>query len=142
MKLKITNLKEVNAAIKKQAKIAIEKAAENLFQRGLSTIQEAREEARFYNRTNNLRSSFGVAVSINAKIIKSDFELVGNGELGDGGDGLSRAQKLIGSVVNENRNKLLLVLVAGEKYALYVEAKDNKTVLTTFALNLKKELKK
>lgn len=142
MKLKISNWSEINKVIVKHSERVLDIAADKLFQLGLETIKDARENARFYNWTNNLRSSFGVAVSVNGKIIRSDFQLFGDGLLGDGSGGLKKAQSLIDLEVNKNRNQLLLVLVAGEEYAVYVEAKENKSVLTAFALELKKKLKK
>ncbi|MBD1434856.1 hypothetical protein H8B06_18680 [Sphingobacterium sp. DN00404] len=140
MKLTITNWSEINKALKVHAEKVLDEVAEKLFQLGLATINDARTHARFNNFSNNLRSSFAIAVALNGKIIKSDYSQVGNGTLGDGSEGMAKAKKLINEIVSEHRNQLLLVLVAGESYALYVEAKDNKTVLTQFALELKKKL--
>ncbi|MEI5984438.1 MULTISPECIES: hypothetical protein [Sphingobacterium] len=139
--LKIKNENQILKVLKQKTEKVIEEAAEKLFQMGQSTIKDARDNAKFMNHTNNLRSSLGVAVSLNGKILKSDFELVGDGKKGDGSDGYAKAEKLINERVEEYKDKLLLILVAGEDYAMYVENRANKSVLTTFARQLIKKLK-
>ncbi len=127
--------------LKQHAKRVIDILADRMYDKGMIAINEARANATFQNHTNNLRSSFGVAVALNGRIIRSNFELHGNGSLGDGGEGLAKAKRLIGERAGQYRDQLLLVLVAAEQYALYVESKG-RAVLTFVSYDLKKNLKK
>lgn len=83
----------------------------------------------------NLRSSVGYAVCKKGRIVKkSDFETVLNGS-----DGAAKGIKMIEELASEySQYEYSLFIVAGEEYAVYVEAVDGKVVLASGQLYVEK----
>ncbi|MFD2597328.1 hypothetical protein ACFSQ3_00070 [Sphingobacterium corticis] len=94
---------------------------------------DARSHAEFINHTHNLRSSIGAVVFKDGLIVHSNFKLSGNG-----GDGMAKGENV--SRENIPPKGIGMMLVAGEDYALYVEAKDNKWVISGSSMRLEKVL--
>lgn len=106
---------------------------------GEKCIIEARnrsQEESWYDQTGNLRSSIGYVIVMDGKIVTtSDFKQVKNGSSGTL-EGKSLAKKL----ASNYKTGYALIVVAGMHYAAYVEAMDNKVVLTSAELLAKREL--
>lgn len=91
------------------------------------------------NDTGSLRSSIGYAVGRQGKVARiSGFDVVMQGS-----DGSRKGRSLAQGLVEDYSTfDYVLVLVAGEEYAVYVEAVDNKIVLSSGWLYIKKKLPK
>lgn len=85
----------------------------------------------------SLRSSVGYAVAHRGQIVRmSDFTAVLNGA-----EGSRKGRELVKEIASEYSTfDYVLILVAGEDYAVYVEAIENKIVLSSGWLYIKKEL--
>lgn len=91
------------------------------------------------NDTGSLRSSIGYAIGKGGKMVKmSDFDVILQGSEGSR-KGKALAEKLVSEYSTFD---YVLVLVAGEEYAVYVEAVENRIVLSSGLLYIKKELTK
>lgn len=93
--------------------------------------------SEWLNDTGNLRSSIGYAVGKRGKTVRiSDFDVVL-----DGSEGSQRGKELAEKLVDDYSSyDYTLILVAGEEYAVYVEAIENKIVLSSGLLYIQKEL--
>lgn len=106
---------------------------------GEECVREARDrspEASWIDQTGNLRSSIGyVIVRPGGKLKLGGFE-------GGESDGASTGASYAKSIAKEyaNRRDYTLILVAGMKYAVYVEALENKDVLATPELYARRRL--
>lgn len=87
-----------------------------------TTAESARKNAEFLNHTFNLRSSLGTVVFRDGVIVHRNFKDVG------GEDGYNKAISV--AEANVPSDGIGMMLVAGEDYALYVEAKHNKWVIS------------
>lgn len=96
---------------------------------------DLRQNADFMNHTFNLRSSLGAVVFRNGMIVHENFEAVSGGS-----DGLQKGKQVAQN--NIPSTGLGMMLVAGEDYALYVEARDNKWVISGSSMRLTKLLQK
>lgn len=99
------------------------------------TAQDARQHAEFINHSHNLRSSLGTVVFKNGSIVYRNFQLSGSGS-----DGLEKGKSVAES--NIPSSGIGMMLVAGEDYALYVEAKDNKWVISGSSMRLAEVLQR
>lgn len=97
---------------------------------GEECIKEARDrtpEMSWYDQTGNLRSSIGYIIVCNGEIVKrSTFKKVK-----DGNDGPKEGMALAMEVAKDYSDGYALIVVAGMKYAAYVEAMGNKNVLAS-----------
>ena len=104
---------------------------------GEKCINEAREYGSYQDRTGNLRSSIGYVVLKDGKSIeKGGFQLTKSG-----GNGQKEGEAFINKVISQYSKGFVLVVVAGMKYASYVEAR-NYNVLTSAELLAEKEVPK
>lgn len=131
MKLSLVNIHDLLINFKEVSESAEKEIVQEWFDLGFEIISRCRTHASFQNWTNNLRSSFGVAVSQNGRILKHSYELHGSGSVGDGKDGLEAAKHLTQQIADENPNTIVLILVAAEGYAGYVE-RTGRSVLSGF----------
>ena len=93
---------------------------------GMTCVNEARINGSYRDRTGNLRSSVGYIVVQDGKIVnESAFSLNAGGE-----EGAAFIKKLAA----ESPHRIALIVVAGMKYAKYVEAL-NFNVLTSAELH-------
>lgn len=87
---------------------------------GLECVKEARTMRKYTDRTGNLRSSTGYAVVYDGRIVKqSNFEKVKQTST----EGAATGKELIQQLASSYADGLVLVLVAGMDYAVYVEAR-------------------
>ena len=95
--------------------------------------------SEWFNDTGALRSSVGYAVGKRGETVRiSDF-----GVIMQGADGSRKGKALAERLVSEYSTfDYVLILVVGEEYAVYVEAIENKIVLSSGWLYIKKNLTK
>ena len=99
---------------------AIQTAITILNDVGLECVNEARTAMRYKVQTANLTSSTGYAVVYNGRIIKqSNFEKVKQTAT----EGAVTGKELIRQLASSYSDGLVLILVAGMDYAVYVEAR-------------------
>lgn len=104
---------------------------------GEKCINEAREYGSYQDRTGNLRSSIGYVVLKDGKSIeKGGFQLTKSG-----GNGQKEGEAFINKVTSQYSKGFVLVVVAGMRYASYVEA-HNYNVLTSAELLAEREVPK
>lgn len=122
-----------------QQKIALyqEKIVRILRIVGEKCINEARTNGSYQDQTGNLRSSIGYVVLQDGKPIeKGGFKLAKSG-----GNGQKEGETFINKVISQYPSGFVLVVVAGMKYAAYVEAR-NYNVLSSAELLAEKEVPK
>lgn len=106
---------------------------------GEMCIERARDlkpPVSFMDQTGNLRSSIGYMVFKDGVAVHESFELVKEGQ-----EGIKAAQKLCREIGSRRKKGIMLVVVAGMNYAIYVEAKGL-DVLTSAEHLAEKELPK
>lgn len=104
---------------------------------GEKCINEAREHGSYQDQTGNLRSSIGYVVLQDGKPIeKGGFKLTKSG-----GSGQKEGETFINKIISQYPKGFVLVVVAGMKYAAYVEAR-NYNVLSSAELLAEKEVPK
>ena len=87
---------------------------------GDEAVTEARTNHRYTPQTGNLKSSVGYCVLDNGKVVtESSFETVKNGW-----EGSAKGREFLRSLISRYSNGITLIVVAGMKYAVYVEAKN------------------
>ena len=108
---------------------------------GEKCINEAREYGSYQDQTGNLRSSIGYIVLKDGKPIeKGGFAPTERGTK-KGKDGQKEGETFINKVTSQYPKGFVLVVVAGMKYAAYVEA-HNYNVLSSAELLAEKEVPK
>ncbi|MBR8535390.1 hypothetical protein KDU71_07445 [Carboxylicivirga sediminis] len=108
-------------------------------QAGEHGVRIARTEGRYIDHTGNLRSSIGYAVADSGSIKVENFQKAGVGT--DQEKGLSEAKRLANEVAKQHHFGLVLIIVAGMDYAVYVENMENKDVLTNAVFSTQTYLK-
>lgn len=92
---------------------------------------------KYLNQTGNLSSSIGYIVLDNGKVVSGG----GFTKQGDGETGVSEGENFIKLLIADNRQGLVLIVVAGMNYAIYVETMGL-DVLTTAQLVSSRMVKK
>jgi hypothetical protein len=106
-----------------------------LFLLGEKCVNEARNFGSYTDRTGNLRSSVGYGVFKDGRPISySDFQQVAKGT-----EGGIEGRALLDRIAGQYPSGYALVVVAGMKYAVYVEAKGY-NVLSSAELLAEREL--
>lgn len=118
---------------------AEEKLLKLLLRAGEYFVKEARSNGVYLNHTGNLRSSIGYVIAENGKIQEENFKLQNVGS--EGADGLAKAKKLAIELANTYSEGFVLIGVAGEDYAAYVERIDSKDVIYSSSRKLEKFLR-
>ena len=99
---------------------ALRDAIDTLSYVGEECVREARLAGKYTDRTGNLRSSTGYAVVYDGRIVRqSSFDRVRQTAT----EGAATGKELIRQLASLYADGLVLVLVAGMDYAVYVEAK-------------------
>lgn len=102
---------------------------QNIGEKCVNHAREIDPGLGFNDQTGNLRSSIGYVIYQNGRPLHSDFK-THSGPNGDGGEGFNAGQKLAKEIATKYKDGIVLVVVAGMNYALYVESK-NRDVLTS-----------
>lgn len=93
-------------------------------------VRDRTGENSWFDQTGNLRSSIGYAVIEDGeKIIESAFPVINQGT-----QGASEGKRIVDLLVPLYTKTYAMIVVAGMKYADYVEAKENKDVLASTEL--------
>ena len=105
--------------VQAQVDARLQAAIEMLDRAGLEATREMRTGRKYTDRTGNLRSSTGYAVVLDGRIVRGGhFTAVTQ----TGAEGKKTGEALVHEAAHEiGRGCLALVLVAGMKYAYYVE---------------------
>lgn len=118
----------------------------NLIHMGGECVAHARSNAGYTDRTGNLKNSIGYVIFENGEIIHEEFEKTSTGDGSSEnpytttGEIFNKSRKVAKAAAG-NRRGLVLVIVAGMEYAMYVESKG-KNVLASTELYVLKELPK
>ena len=120
----ITGSKKVSNAfysyVIKQQQNAKEAAITALNYVGLECINEARQNGKYTDQSGNLRSSINyVVLDDGVAIRKGDFKMVKNTAT----EAKQKSEELIAKLSATYKTGLVLVVVAGMDYAVYVEAR-------------------
>lgn len=99
---------------------------------GEEFVKVARLEGQYIDHTGNLRSSIGYIIVKDGKILGKDFKVSG-GVGSDKETGKREAEQLAMDLIRTYNNGYVLIGVAGMKYAVIVEAIENKDVISLAA---------
>ena len=130
---------DVSRFIEKFQKETKQRFFDIMVQAGEYGVSIARKEGRYVDHTGNLRSSIGYVVADNGNVKREDFQKAGVGT--DQEKGLSEAKRLAYEVAKQNHFGLVLIIVAGMDYAVYVENMENKDVLSNAVFSTQTYLK-
>jgi len=106
-----------------------------LAQAGEECVNEARNAGSYSDQTGNLRSSVGYAIFVDGQPYQiGHFDQV-QGPKGNNGEGVQSGQEFALSLADEFPSGIVLVVVAGMKYASYVADKGKDVIQSaeTFA---------
>lgn len=99
---------------------------------GEEFVKIARLQGNYIDQTGNLRSSIGYIILKDGVIRQRDFRH-SDKEGSDKETGVREGEQLAVSLVSDYPNGSVLICVAGMKYAAFVEAMENKDVMTLAA---------
>lgn len=132
-------MSEVDAYLKAEAeriRMLTIRALSYLGEQCVKVARDRAPELSWIDQTGNLRSSIGYIITHKGNIAQySDFQQVKQGS-----EGSKAGKDFALEIAKRFSNEYVLVVVAGMNYAEYVEARDNKDVLSTPELFAKKEL--
>ncbi len=128
-----TKLSEVHDMLMREAerveRLTI-RALSKLGEQCVTKIRDRAGDKSWYDQTGNLRSSVGYVIAHNKNIIQySTFNQVKQGS-----EGVKTGKDLAKELAKRYSNNYVLIVVAGMNYAEFVEAMDNKDVLTSTEL--------
>lgn len=127
---------QINKMLKDRVDKAVEVIVNTLSYVGEMCVKEARGNGDYIDRTGNLRSSIGYVVLHNGKSVRENFKQADRGS--SKSDGITQSRLFVRELSSKYSKGLVLIVVAGMKYASYVEAKRN--VLSSARLLAKKEV--
>lgn len=125
------SMADIEAEINKKVELNKQAMITTMIRIGVLCVNEARDSTRFryIDQTGNLTSSIGFMVLSDGVVVhKSAFPVVLEGE-----EGRTKGIAFLNSLIGEHSRGIVLVVVAGMKYASYVEAM-NLVVLSTAEL--------
>lgn len=113
---------DLDKLFKEAEKQMFEKVIRVLKYAGEIAINEAKNNGAYQDQTANLRNSIGYVITVNGKVINENFSLSAQGTEPSKENGLKIGRQLALSIARQSRD-ISLVIVAGMKYAAYVESK-------------------
>lgn len=132
------------AAFEAYAQRSIEQHRQNVIEAltwmGGECVRDAKSNGSYTDRTGNLRNSVGFVIFENGNIVHEYFEKTASGTEKSDQDGISTGKQLAVNVGSDFPG-IVLVVVAGMKYAMYVESRGY-NVLTSAELMARQELPK
>lgn len=123
------SMKDIDAFLQKAEEGYIQKLVRVLRIVGEKCVNEARANGSYEDQTADLRNSIGFIVVVDGKVVTEDFRLTANGKIPSKEDPLKYGRELAYQVAPKFRG-IALIVVAGMKYASYVESKG-RVVLTS-----------
>ena len=134
-----TKLSEVHDMLMREAERVESLTIRALSKLGEQCVTKIRDRAgdkSWYDQTGNLRSSVGYVIAHNKNIIQySAFNQVKQGS-----EGVKTGKDLAEKLAKRYSNNYVLIVVAGMNYAEFVEAMDNKDVLSSTELWVKEQV--
>lgn len=122
----------------------IDRAEEKMYilmqRAGEEFVKIAREKGKYIDHTGNLRSSVGYVIVANGKVLSENFEFSDEGT--DKVTGKQRAKRLTSELAPLYNKGFVLIGVAGMKYAVVVEAMENKDVISSSASHIEDWIRK
>ena len=104
---------------------------------GVECVNIIREQGNYKDQSGNLRSSTGYMIIQDGKVMtQGGFEQVRGGD-----EGVKTGKKAVAEVAKEFPNDIVLIVVAGMKYGVYVERRGY-DVITSGQLHAKTEAPK
>lgn len=95
-----------------------EESIKALTDMGERCVIEARNNHAYIDQTGNLTSSIAYMIFKNGEAIHENFE-----QVKEGAEGIKAGKELAQKIGSEYPERLVLIVVAGMNYAIYVEAK-------------------
>ena len=124
--------------IAKQMNTSVEKVVQAVIKTmeyvGENCVRVARQQGNYNDITGNLRSSIGYVVLRAGKIVKRSTPSAYSGPKGDGSQGQKEGEEFLAKLVGDYPTGVVLIVVAGMNYAVYVEAIHGRDVLTSAQL--------
>lgn len=143
MGIKVTksSLERTLARLEEAPNVVYSATVEVFASEGAKVVEQIRngEMSSWDDQSGSLRSSVGGCVICKGRIVKTfGFDTVLNGA-----EGARKGKETLARLAVEYaRYDVVLIIVAGEEYAVYVEAIDDKVVLSTGLLYLERTLPK
>lgn len=134
-----TPLSEIDAILKREEERADQLTIRALAFLGEKCINEARDRAQdlsWYDQTGNLRSSIGYTVTHKGRVV----HISGFKQVKQGSEGVKTGKDLALDLAKRVDSRFGLIVVAGMRYAIKVEAMENKVVLASAELFARREL--
>lgn len=127
-----TNLTQIKDKLNLKKQQVIDELVYNFQYIGEQAVRVARDSGDYNDITGNLRSSIGYVVLVDGKpagTFSNQYKTY-NGEKGDGAEGVAQAEKLLEQLRGKYSRGVVLIIVAGMKYAAFVEEVRGKIVLS------------
>ena len=134
-----TKLSEVHDMLMREAERVARLTIRALSNHGEQCVTKIRDRAgdkSWYDQTGNLRSSVGYVIAHNKNIIQYS----GFNQGKQGSEGVKTGKDLAEKLAKRYSNNYVLIVVAGMNYAEFVEAMDNKDVLSSTELWVKEQV--
>lgn len=116
------NQSDIDKIFQEAEKQMFDKVLRVLRYAGEMAINEAKNNGAYQDQTANLRNSIGYVICVDGKVINENFSLSAQGTEPSTENGLRIGRELALSIARQSRN-ISLIVVAGMKYAAYVESK-------------------
>lgn len=116
------NQSDIDKIFKEAEKQMFDKILRVLRYAGETAVNEARNNGAYQDQTANLRNSIGYVICVDGKVINENFSLSSQGTEPSTENGLKIGRELALSIARQSIN-ISLIVVAGMKYASYVESK-------------------
>ncbi len=114
-----TSKEDINAYIERRVLLMKQAMIRKMMVVGEKVINQARTSGNYKDQTGNLRSSVGYVIISDGIIIQeSSFEVVGKGV-----EGSKSGKEFAERLARQHSKGLILIVVAGMKYAKYVSAR-------------------
>lgn len=111
------------------------RALASMAEEAVARIRDRPEEESWYDHSENLRNSIGYIITSNGQPINNGGFKETNAPKGSGSEGQNKGREYAAQIASTYSNApLLVVIVAGMEYAIYVEAMENKDVLASVEL--------
>ena len=116
------NQSDIDKIFKEAEKQMFDKILRVLRYAGEIAINEAKNNGAYQDQTANLRNSIGYVICVDGKISNENFSLSAQGTEPSTENGLKIGRDLAISIARQSK-EISLVIVAGMKYAAYVESR-------------------
>lgn len=133
---RVTTMAEIRAKMEKATQKLHSEVVRTLARLGEECVIKAKDRPQtesWFDQTGNLRSSIGYLILRGGQIVRM-------GGFSGQGAGVEQGRKFAEQIARKYPTDYVLVIVAGMKYAVHVEAMEGKDVLATPTLYARKRL--